>query len=139
MTGLAMDGGAHSAREANGMIRIQNVPRAAPKRESAGGSRPARFSAMKRRDLTRMMASAAAAPRIAMAGGARPLKFVPVNGLTLLDPTFAGTPHTRAHGYMVFDTLYGLDTTFTPRPQMAEGHTVENGGADWRITLRDGL
>ncbi len=120
------------------MIRTSGVPRTAPMRKVAGVSG---VTALRRRDLLRTAASAAAmsAPRIAKASLARPLKFVPVNGLTLLDPTFAGTPHTRAHGYLVFDTLYGLDATFTPRPQMVEGHTVENGGADWRITLREGL
>src|SRR3954452_11719239 len=79
------------------------------------------------------------APRLARSAAARPLKFVPLQQLTMLDPTFAGTPHTRSHGYLVFDTLYGLDDTFTARPQMIDGHIVENDGMVWQLTLRKGL
>src|SRR5207344_2233795 len=78
-------------------------------------------------------------PGLARPAHARPLKFVPVQQLTMLDPTFAGTPHTRSHGYLVFDTLYGLDDTFTAQPQMIEGHTVESDGTIWRLTLRERL
>jgi peptide/nickel transport system substrate-binding protein len=39
---------------------------------------------------------------------------------------------------MVFDTLYGLDESFSPHPQMAEGHTVDDG-VNWTIRLREGL
>ncbi len=64
---------------------------------------------------------------------------VPIVGLTLLDPTFAGIPHTRCHGYLVFDTLYGLDEHFNAHPQMVEGHTVDEDGRVWRLRLREGL
>jgi peptide/nickel transport system substrate-binding protein len=46
---------------------------------------------------------------------------------------------SRNHGYMVFDTLYGMDSQFQPQPQMVEGHAVEDDGRRWTITLRDGL
>ena len=39
----------------------------------------------------------------------------------------------------MFDTLYGLDETFTAQPQMVEGHTVENDGTLWTLRLREGL
>ena len=97
---------------------------------------------MKRRDALRVALAAPAvlvAQRIARGAPARPLRFVPTNGLTLLDPTFADTPFTRAHAYLVFDTLYGLDDSFAPQPQMVEGHTVEADGRLWRLTLREGL
>lgn len=97
---------------------------------------------MQRRDLVKATAfamTALAAPHIAKAERARPLRFSPIVGLTLLDPTFAGIPHTRSHGYLVFDTLYGLDEGFRPRPQMVEGHAVENGGLSWELRLREGL
>ena len=84
------------------------------------------------------MASASTS-RIARAQRPRPLKFVPIVGLTLLDPTFAGIPHTRCHGYLVFDTLYGLDERFTAHPQMVEGHTVDSGGTVWKLILREGM
>lgn len=97
---------------------------------------------MKRRDALRFALAGLgvlAMPRIIRGAPTRPLRFVPTNGLTLLDPSFADTPFTRAHGYLVFDTLYGLDDSFAPQPQMVQGHTVEAEGRLWRLTLREGL
>ena len=96
---------------------------------------------MLRRDvLTRAVGTVAlSAPRLAAAQRPQILKFVPVNALTVLDPTFAGLPHTRSHAYLVFDTLYGLDETFTARPQMLDGHLVEDAGTSWDLRLREGL
>ena len=66
---------------------------------------------MQRRDFFKFAAGAIAlsSPHVAKAQRGQTLKFVPIVGLTLLDPTVAGIPHTRCHGYLVFDTLYGLD------------------------------
>ena len=95
---------------------------------------------MQRRALLKLAAGAVSlgAPHLARAQRAQTLKFAPIIGLVMLDPTFAGIPHTRSHGYLVFDTLYGLDEKFAPRPQMVEGHTVENGTV-WDLRLREGL
>jgi peptide/nickel transport system substrate-binding protein len=46
---------------------------------------------------------------------------------------------TRNQAYLVFDTLYGIDTDWTAQPQMVEGHHVEEDGRIWTLTLRDGL
>ena len=46
---------------------------------------------------------------------------------------------TRNHGYMVFDTLYGIDGNFVAQPQMVEGHRTDDNGRLWELTLRDGL
>ena len=49
---------------------------------------------------------------------------------------------TRNHGYMVYDTLYGQTGQkdgFKATPQMIAGHTIENDGKTWKLTLRDGL
>jgi hypothetical protein len=45
----------------------------------------------------------------------------------------------RNHAYLVFDTLYGIDTNWAAQPQMVEGHKVEEDGLFWTLTLRDGL
>jgi peptide/nickel transport system substrate-binding protein len=96
---------------------------------------------MRRRDVVKLSVSSVmlAAPQIARAQRGGTLKFVPIAGLSILDPVMAGIRPTRIHGYLVFDTLYGLDETFTARPQMVEGHTNENDGTLWTIRLRDGL
>ncbi len=43
---------------------------------------------------------------------------------------------------MVFDTLYGRagpEQGFVAKPQMVAGHTIEDDGRTWKLTLRDGL
>jgi peptide/nickel transport system substrate-binding protein len=86
----------------------------------------------------------AAAPALAMARPAiaqpvRTLRFVPIADLSVLDPVVTTTYITRNHGYLVWDTLYGLDAAFRPQPQMAEGHAVEADGRRVSIRLREGL
>jgi hypothetical protein len=39
----------------------------------------------------------------------------------------------------VFDTLYGQNGSFIASPQMVAGHTTENDGKLWKLTLREGL
>jgi peptide/nickel transport system substrate-binding protein len=80
-------------------------------------------------------------PRFAIAQPtqARVVKAVPQANLTSLDPIWTTANITRNHGYMVYDTLYGMDATFRPQPQMAEGHVVEEEGRRVTVTLRSGL
>ena len=96
---------------------------------------------MKRRDFLATAAGAAALamPRVSAAQGARVLKFIPQSDPTVLDPIWTTAYVTRNHGFLVFDTLFGIDHAFKASPQMAEGLTVENDGKLVRIKLRDGL
>ena len=66
---------------------------------------------MRRRDLLKstLATGALAAPRIARAEKSRVIRFVPVAGVSILDPVWTPARPTRDHGYMVFDTLYGID------------------------------
>ncbi len=101
---------------------------------------------MKRRQFITFAAaassSALARPNVAraqgQAGAPSVLKFVPQSDLTLLDPVFNTALVTRNHGMMVYDQLYGLDSSYTAQPQLVAGHVVEDDGHTWRITLRDG-
>ena len=86
-----------------------------------------------------LAATALARPARAQAAGARTLVFVPQANLTSLDPVWTTATVTRNYAYLVYDTLFGTDDALTPRPQMAEGHTVEDDGRRWTIRLRDGL
>jgi peptide/nickel transport system substrate-binding protein len=52
---------------------------------------------------------------------------------------FFGPRSRRNHSYLVFDTLYGIDTNWMAQPQMVEGHRVEEDALTWTLTLRDGL
>ncbi|MBN8875354.1 MAG: ABC transporter substrate-binding protein [Rhodospirillales bacterium] len=77
-------------------------------------------------------------PSVVRAQSATTLKFIPYADLALLDPMAAAFV-TRNHVLMVFDTLYALDEAGEAQPQMVEGHTVEEGGKRWLLTLRPGL
>jgi len=67
------------------------------------------------------------------------LRYVPTADLSVLEPSWTTTQVSITHGYYVFDTLYAIDGKQTPKPQMAEGHTVSDDGRTWDIKLRDGL
>jgi len=97
---------------------------------------------MKRRAFLATAAALAtplAAPSIVRAAGTGVLKFIPQSDVTILDPIWTTAYVTRNHGFLIFDTLYGIDNAYKAQPQMVEGHTVENDGKLWKLTLRDGL
>src|ERR1700751_4939683 len=84
-------------------------------------------------------AAAAALARPAIAAGTKPLIFVPQANLTSLDPVWTTATVTRNFAYMVYDMLYGRDEAFVPRPQMVEGHVIDDDGRRWTMKLRAGL
>ncbi len=89
-----------------------------------------------------MMAGAVALgmmrPFVSRGAAARTLRFIPQADLTILDPLGTTAYVTRNHGHLCWDTLYGLDAAFTPSPQLAAGHVMEDDGKRWTFTLRDG-
>ena len=93
---------------------------------------------MKRRTFLAATGAAALA-RPALAVAAKPLAFVPQANLTSLDPVWTTATVTRNFALMVYDMLYGRDEAFVPRPQMVEGHVIDDDGLRWTMKLRDGL
>ncbi len=79
------------------------------------------------------------APTVAQTGAARVLRYVPQADLTVIDPVMTTAYITRFHATMVWDQLYGIDHQLEPRPQMVDGHTLDDDGRLWTFTLRDGL
>lgn len=59
-------------------------------------------------------------------------------GLRVMDPVFSTAFLTRDHGYMIYDTLLGVDENFKIRPQMAEW-AVSDDEKTYTFTLREGL
>ena len=97
---------------------------------------------MRRRDLLKAgvgAAAALAAPRVGGAAAAKTLVVAPTADLVVLDPVVTFNRQTRNYAYLVFDTLYGLDTSWQAQPQMVEGHEVDDDGLTWLLRLRDGL
>jgi peptide/nickel transport system substrate-binding protein len=78
-------------------------------------------------------------PALAQPAGGRVLKFIPQADLAVIDPILTTAYVTRHHGFLIYDTLYGIDSQFKPQPQMAEVHVVQDGGKQVTITLRPGL
>jgi len=85
------------------------------------------------------LTGALAMPMVARGQGARVLRFVPQANLASLDPVTTTAYVTRNHGFMIYDTLYGMNAQLEPVPQMAEGHELDFGGRRTVIFLRPGL
>ncbi len=84
-------------------------------------------------------AGAAALARPAVAQFQRVLRMVPQANLGSLDPIWSTANVTRNHGFMIYDTLYGLTAALEATPQMAAGHLIEDDGRRVTVTLRGGL
>ena len=67
------------------------------------------------------------------------LRFIPQTDVQVLDPIWTTAYVTRNHGYMVFDTLFAIDSKFKPHPQMCEGFEVSSDKLNYSFVLRDGL
>ena len=67
------------------------------------------------------------------------LKVVPHSGLKILDPIWTTAYITRNHGYMIYDTLFGLDMAGNIQPQMVDTVSRSADGLTVTMTLRDGL
>ena len=97
---------------------------------------------MKRRNVLRMgLAGGAAlvAPRIGRSQSAKVVTLTPHADLVSFDPVWTTADITRNFSLAVYDTLYGYDAGFSVQPQMVRGHTVEDDGKVWELTLRSGL
>jgi peptide/nickel transport system substrate-binding protein len=98
---------------------------------------------MKRRAFLKAAAalslSPLAAPRIAAAQGARVLRFVPQANLSGLDAVAGQGYVVRNAAFMVWETLYGIDSNLVPKPQMCEGHEASDDLKTWTFKLRHGL
>jgi peptide/nickel transport system substrate-binding protein len=67
------------------------------------------------------------------------LRIVPPSNLTVLDPIWTTAYITRSHGYMVYDTLFGMDSKGRIQPQMVDKYEVSKDRKTWTFTLREGL
>jgi len=79
------------------------------------------------------------APSVSRGAESKVLKFIPQSDLTILDPIVTTVYTARNHGFMVFDTLFGMDSNWKMQPQMLESYQVEDDGKRWVMKLREGL
>src|SRR5215467_7149935 len=86
-----------------------------------------------------LAAGGLATPAISQRAAARTLRFVPYAGLANFDPVWSTVNVVRNAGLLVWDMLYGIDSTLTPRRQMVEAEEVSADGLTWTFRLRPGL
>ncbi|QDL96221.1 ABC transporter substrate-binding protein [Rhodopseudomonas palustris] len=93
-----------------------------------------------------VVASKFALPALALAASltlpaavdAKTIRAVMHSDLRIIDPGLTTAYITRDHGYMVYDTLLAMDSSFKVQPQMAE-YKVSDDKLTYTFTLRDGL
>src|SRR5436309_71078 len=59
--------------------------------------------------------------------------------LKVLDLVWTAAYITCNHGYIVYDTLFGMDENLRVQPQLVDQTTVSPDGMKYTFTLRDGL
>src|SRR5580704_6454021 len=98
-----------------------------------------------RRDLGKATAAVALAASVlpsrarAAASDKKILRFIPQTDVQVLDPIWTTAYVTRNHGYMVFDTLFAIDSKFKPHPQMVGELEVSQDKLNYSFALRAGL
>ncbi len=70
---------------------------------------------------------------------AKTLTLVPHADLRNIDPVWTTAIITRNHAYMIYDTLFGVDESYVPQPQMVGEESVSADGLTYRFTLRPSL
>lgn len=67
------------------------------------------------------------------------LRVVMHSDLKIVDPVWTTAYMSRNYGYMVYDTLFALDSKLHIQPQMVEDYSVSDDKLTYTMTLRDGL
>src|SRR5437660_10907885 len=78
------------------------------------------------------------APAIAQGASARTLRFVPQANLANFDPMWGTQYVVRNAAALVWDTLYGIDSSLQPQRQMVESEEVTDDATTWTFKLRPG-
>ncbi len=91
-----------------------------------------------------LFAAALAVPAMVLAApqpaaAEKVLRVIPHADLKNIDPIWTTAYITRNHGYMVYDTLFAMDSSLTPQPQMVDTWSVSDDQLTWTFKLRDGL
>lgn len=96
---------------------------------------------MPRTKYSKFLASSILAISVAISSGAfaQTIKIVPHTPLLSLDPIWTTAYITRTHGYLVYDTLFGLDAELVAQPQMVGTWEESEDGLNWVFNLRAGL
>lgn len=67
------------------------------------------------------------------------LRVVMHSDLKIVDPIWTTAYMSRNYGYMVYDTLFSMDSETKVHPQMVDTYSVSDDKLTYTMTLRDGL
>lgn len=67
------------------------------------------------------------------------LTVVPSSDLAILDPVWTTAQITGEHSFLIYDTLFSIDSAGMPQLQMLESSEVSEDGLTYTFTLREGL
>jgi len=67
------------------------------------------------------------------------LRLIMRNDLRVLDPLWTTAYASRDHGYMIYDTLFALDSKLKPHPQMVGDYGISSDKLIYTFALRAGL
>ena len=67
------------------------------------------------------------------------IKMIPGGDLKIIDPIQNASYISRNHGYMVYDTLFAVDSKGQVKPQMIDTWTLSPDQKKYTFTLREGL
>ena len=67
------------------------------------------------------------------------IKMIPGGDLKIIDPIQNASYISRNHGYMVYDTLFAVDSKGQVKPQMIDTWTLSPDKTKYTFTLRQGL
>jgi len=67
------------------------------------------------------------------------LRVVMHSDLKIVDPIWTTAYMSRNYGYMVYDTLFAMDTKGEIQPQMIDTYKVSDDGLTYDFKLRDGM
>lgn len=75
----------------------------------------------------------------AQANSPETLRMVPYADLKILDPMFTTSYVTRNFAYLVYDTLFAMDSKGQPQPQMIDTWKTSDDKKNWNFKLRPDL
>lgn len=96
-------------------------------------------SKLLQRNFLALMIGLASAPVGAYAANSQEIRAVLQSEPTTLDPHSSTQYSARTFGYLIYDTLFGMDTSGKSRPQMLEKVDISDDKLLYTFTLRSGL
>ena len=89
--------------------------------------------------LAALLGAAACTPIRGQQSENNVLRVVPASDLAILDPIWTTATITLDHGFMIYDTLFGMNAEGRIQPQMVDSYETSPDGKTWSFRLRDGL